>query len=43
MESFDGEVCARTSTLSLVQRALEKVGIEFLNHERPGVRMKAPK
>lgn len=43
MESFDGEVGARTSTLSLVQRALEKAGVEFLNHERPGVRMKAAK
>ena len=41
MESFDGEVGARTDTLSLVQRALEKAGVEFLNHERPGVRMKA--
>jgi predicted transcriptional regulator len=40
MESFDGEVGARTSTLSLVQRALEKAGIEFLNDTRPGVRMR---
>jgi hypothetical protein len=36
MESFDGEVGARTSTLSQVQRALERAGVEFLNHERPG-------
>lgn len=43
MESFEGEVGARTATLSLVQKALEKAGIEFLNHERPGVRMKAAK
>jgi len=43
MESFDGEVEASTSTLSLVQRALQKAGVEFLNHERPGVRMKAVK
>jgi predicted transcriptional regulator len=41
MESFDGEVGARTSTLSLVKRALEKAGIEFLNDERPGVRVMA--
>jgi transcriptional regulator with XRE-family HTH domain len=41
MESFDGEIGARTATLSLVQRALEKAGVDFLNHERPGVRMRA--
>jgi predicted transcriptional regulator len=40
MESFDGEVGARTSTLSLVKRALEKAGVEFLNDDRPGVRMR---
>jgi predicted transcriptional regulator len=40
MESFDGEVGSRTSTLSLVKRALEKAGIEFLNDERPGVRLR---
>jgi predicted transcriptional regulator len=40
MESFDGEVGARTSTLSLVKRALEKAGIEFLNDDRPGVRLR---
>jgi hypothetical protein len=38
MESFDGEVGAPTST-PLVQRALEKAGVEFLNHERLGVRI----
>jgi hypothetical protein len=41
MESFDGEVGSRTSTLSLVKRSLEKAGIEFLNDERPGVRLRA--
>jgi hypothetical protein len=40
MESFEGEVGARTSTLSLVKRALEKGGIEFLNDDQPAVRMK---
>jgi predicted transcriptional regulator len=40
VESFDGEVGARTSTLSLVKKALEKAGIEFLNDDRPGVRMR---
>lgn len=43
MEGFDGEVGARTSTLSLVQKALERAGVEFLNDERPGVRMRARK
>ena len=40
MESFDGEVGARTSTLSQVQKALEKAGVEFLNDGQPGVRLK---
>lgn len=39
MESFDGEIGARTSTLSQVQKALEKAGVEFLNNGRPGVRL----
>jgi transcriptional regulator with XRE-family HTH domain len=42
MESFDGEIGARTGTLSLVQRALEKAGVEFLNDARPGVRLRTP-
>jgi predicted transcriptional regulator len=40
MESFDGEIGARTSTLMLVKRALEKAGIEFLNDDQPGVRLR---
>jgi predicted transcriptional regulator len=40
MESFDGEVGARTSTLSQVQTALEMAGVEFLNDGQPGVRLK---
>jgi predicted transcriptional regulator len=40
MESFEGEIGARTGTLSLVKRALEKAGIEFLNDDRPGVRLR---
>jgi hypothetical protein len=40
MESFDGDVGARMSTLALVQRALEKAGIEFLNDGQPGVRLR---
>ncbi len=43
MESFDGEVGARTSTLSLVQKALEKARVEFLNSDQPGVRMRKAK
>jgi hypothetical protein len=40
MESFAGEIGARTGTLSLVTRAMEKAGVEFLNDDRPGVRLK---
>jgi len=40
MESFEGEIGARTSTLSRVQATLEKAGVEFLNGDRPGVRVK---
>jgi predicted transcriptional regulator len=40
MEAFDGEIGARTSTLSQVQKALEKAGVEFLNDGQPGVRLK---
>ena len=40
MESFDEEVGARTATLSQVQKALEKAGVEFLNDGQPGVRLK---
>jgi len=43
MESFDGEVGARTSTLWLVQKALERAGVEFLNDGQPGVRMRLKK
>jgi hypothetical protein len=40
MESFEEEIGARTSTLSQVQATLEKAGVEFLNDDRPGVRVK---
>jgi predicted transcriptional regulator len=46
MESFAGEVGSRTETLSKVQAALERAGIEFLGEGRPGVRLRgqpAPK
>jgi predicted transcriptional regulator len=43
MESFHGEIGSRTSTLSQVQKALERAGIEFLNSGQPGVRIRAQK
>ncbi len=43
MESFDGEIGARTGTLSLIKRSLEKAGIEFLNDDSPGVRLRPAK
>ena len=41
MESFAGEVGSRTETLSKVQAALERAGVEFLGEGRPGVRLRA--
>jgi len=43
MESLDGEGGARTAAPSPVERALEKVDVEFLKHERLGVRMRGTK
>jgi transcriptional regulator with XRE-family HTH domain len=40
MESFTGEIGSRTSTLSQVQATLERAGIQFLNDESPGVRVR---
>jgi predicted transcriptional regulator len=40
MESFSGEIRSRTSTLSQVQAALEKAGIQFLDDGSPGVRLR---
>lgn len=42
MEAFDGAIVSRTDTLGNVMSALEKAGIEFLDHERPGVRLRSP-
>jgi predicted transcriptional regulator len=39
MEDFDGPVAARTETLGRIVAVLEKAGVEFLNEERPGVRL----
>lgn len=41
MENFVGPVGARTETLAKVVGILEKAGIEFLDSDRPGVRMAA--
>lgn len=38
--SCNEEMSRATSTLSLVKRTLEKAGIEFLNDDRPGVRLR---
>lgn len=43
MEAFEGEIEARTVTLSRVQKALERAGIEFLNQDSPGVRVRPKK
>ena len=40
MESFSGIINSQTGTLYNVQKALERGGIEFLNDDRPGVRLK---
>jgi predicted transcriptional regulator len=40
MESFSGQIGSRTSTLSQVQQALEKAGIQYLNDDSPGVRIR---
>jgi len=40
MESFDGPIGSRTSTLAQVLAALEKAGIQFLNDDSPGVRLR---
>ncbi len=40
MESFYDEIGARTATLSLVIKALERAGIEFLDDGSPGVRLR---
>jgi predicted transcriptional regulator len=40
MEGFDGPVASRTETLGRIVAVLEKAGVEFLNEERPGVRLR---
>jgi predicted transcriptional regulator len=43
MEDFDGPVGARTDTLHKILAVLEKSGVEFLNDDQPGVRLRNPK
>jgi hypothetical protein len=43
MESFEAAINSQTGTLYKVQHALEKGGIEFLNDDRPGVRINTPR
>jgi hypothetical protein len=40
MEGFDGPVASRTETLGRIVAVLEKAGVEFLDEERPGVRLR---
>lgn len=40
MEYFEGEIGARTTTLSKAKATLENAGVEFLNDGRPGVRLR---
>jgi transcriptional regulator with XRE-family HTH domain len=41
MESFHDAVRCHADTLAKVMGALERAGIEFLNDERPGLRLRA--
>ncbi len=43
MESFYDEIGSRTATLSLVIKALERAGVEFLDEGSPGVRVRPGK
>jgi predicted transcriptional regulator len=40
LEGFNGPVDARTETLRKITGVLEKAGVEFLNDDQPGVRLK---
>ena len=37
-----GPIAGRSANVQAVQRALEEVGVEFLNHGEPGVRLRKP-
>ncbi len=40
--SGSGAISGRAQTVQAIQRALEAVGVEFLNHGQPGVRLAQP-
>lgn len=40
LEAKDGEIGGRADTERKLRRALEKAGIEFLNGDQPGVRLR---
>jgi transcriptional regulator with XRE-family HTH domain len=40
LEAEGGEIGGRVETEQKIRRALEKAGIEFLNGDQPGVRLK---
>jgi hypothetical protein len=42
MEGFDGPVGTRTDTLRRIVVVFEKAGVEFINDDMPGVRLRAP-
>jgi transcriptional regulator with XRE-family HTH domain len=42
LEAENGLLNARGKTLRALQRALEAAGVEFINGDRPGVRMREP-
>ena len=41
LETIRGKVSAYTGTLDAIQKALENAGVEFLNGDAPGVRLRA--
>ena len=41
MENFVGPVATRAETLGRAVNVLEKAGVEFLNNDRPGMRVSA--
>jgi transcriptional regulator with XRE-family HTH domain len=43
LESTDGPLNARAETLRRLQRALEAAGVEFIDGDKPGVRMSLPR
>lgn len=43
LEAEGGEIGGRAETEEKIRRALEKAGIEFLNGDQPGVRLKKKK